>query len=396
VRKVLLRGSVLIMVAAFIAVFSGPVMAKVTGPCGNCHTMHNSQGGTSMITGYNAGSGPYGTLLRANGCLGCHAANDGITWQGVGGAPIVYNTFAPTYGASSDGGTTHQGLAGGNFYWVRTEDTKGHNVFDGEGDANLTEAPGNKVSCSNDSCHQNLHNAFDGCGGGGGGGHDHASLKGRFGCTGCHMVSKDGALSGFHHADDTADAVVDNSPAGQGWYRFLSGHKHANGHGVSGIEDDEWQQNPTLSLHNEYLGKYEVDGNDSNSWSLQNKTMTAFCCGCHGNFHVQESSEGWIRHPSDAVIPISGEYGGYTQYDPLAPVARPDLTGWTGPSSSVNQGGIVAEDLVMCLSCHRPHGSPYPDMLRWDYDTMIAGGGPNDNGCFICHTSKDDGVPGNP
>ena len=65
--------------------FSGPVIAKVTGPCGNCHTMHNSQGGTSMTTGYEAGSGPYGTLLRANGCLGCHAATGGDIWQGVGG-----------------------------------------------------------------------------------------------------------------------------------------------------------------------------------------------------------------------------------------------------------------------------------------------------------------------
>lgn len=389
-RKVLLRGSVLIMVAAFIAVFSGPVIAKVTGPCGNCHTMHNSQGGTSMITGYNAGSGPYGTLLRANGCLGCHAANDGITWQGVGGAPIVYNTSAPNYGDSYNG--VNQGLAGGNFYWVKTDDTKGHNVFYEEGDDNLTEAPGN-TRCSDDSCHQNFHKEFDGHGGKDGDGH--ASLAGRFGCTGCHMVSNDGALSGFHHADDTADAVVDNSPPGQGWYRFLSGHKKGDGHGVSGIEDDEWQQNPTSSLHNEYLGKYEVGGNNSNSWSLQNKTVTAFCCGCHGRFHVQESSGQWIRHPSDAVIPNSGEYQYYTTYDPLAPVARPDLTGWTGPSSSVNENGAVAKDMVMCLSCHRPHGSPYPDMLRWDYDTMIAGGGSNSDGCFVCHTSKD-GVEGNP
>jgi predicted CXXCH cytochrome family protein len=384
VRRVLLRGSVLIMVAAFIAIFSGPVIAKVTGPCGNCHTMHNSQGGTSMITGYNAGSGPYGTLLRANGCLGCHATTGADVWQGVGGAPIVYNTSAPTYGASSDEGTTHQGLAGGNFYWVKTEDSKGHNIFPDNPDS-LTEAPGNTRKCSNDSCHWNLYNAFDG----GGGGDGHASLKGRFGCTGCHMVSNDGALSGFHHADDTADVVVDNNPAGQGWYRFLSGHKHGNGHGVSGIEDDDWQKTVDSSNHNEYLG-YVASKNAP--YGLANNTMTGFCCGCHGKFHLQESSGEWIRHPSDAVIPDSGEYQYYITYDPLAPVARPSLSGWTVPGGTVTPD----TDMVMCLSCHRPHGSPYPDMLRWDYDTMIAGGGPNDNGCFICHTSKDDGVPGNP
>jgi len=381
VRKVLLRGSVLIMVAAFIAIFSGPVIAKVTGQCGNCHTMHNSQGGTSMTTGYEAGSGPYGTLLRANGCLGCHAATGGDIWQGVGGAPIVYNTSAPNYGDSYN--MVNQGLAGGNFYWVKTDDTKGHNVFFGEGDGNLSEAPGNTRNCSNDSCHQNLHIAFGGGSSHSGGGH--ASLKGRFGCTGCHMVSNDGALSGFHHADDTTDAVVDT--AGQGWYRFLSGHKHGDGHGVSGIEDSNWQQNPSSSVHNEYLGYV---ASKTAPYGLANNTMTGFCCGCHGRFHVQESSGEWIRHPSDAVIPVSGEYQYYITYDPLAPVARPDLTGWTGPSSSVNENGAVAKDMVMCLSCHRPHGSPYPDMLRWDYDDMIAGGGGADGtGCFVCHTSKD-------
>lgn len=47
-------------------------------------------------------------------------------------------------------------------------------------------------------------------------------------------------------------------------------------------------------------------------------------------------------------------------------------------------------DKVMCLSCHRAHGSPYPDMLRFDYN-MEAGGGTSTDGCFKCHTNKDDG-----
>jgi len=41
----------------------------------------------------------------------------------------------------------------------------------------------------------------------------------------------------------------------------------------------------------------------------------------------------------------------------------------------------------MCLSCHVAHGSPYADMLRWDYGTMVAGGG-GSGGCFTCHTQK--------
>jgi predicted CXXCH cytochrome family protein len=73
-------------------------------------------------------------------------------------------------------------------------------------------------------------------------------------------------------------------------------------------------------------------------------------------------------------------------YAPLVPVARPSLAGWTGPNSNVALG----TDLVTCLSCHRPHGSPYPDMLRWDYENMQLGGGGDDGtGCFVRHTTKD-------
>lgn len=46
--------------------------------------------------------------------------------------------------------------------------------------------------------------------------------------------------------------------------------------------------------------------------------------------------------------------------------------------------------MVFCLSCHRAHGSPYPDMLRFDYSEMQAGGGgATGTGCFKCHSAKD-------
>ena len=44
--------------------------------------------------------------------------------------------------------------------------------------------------------------------------------------------------------------------------------------------------------------------------------------------------------------------------------------------------------IVLCISCHRAHGTPYADILRWDYSSCTAGN-PNANcGCFACHTSK--------
>ena len=115
--------------------------------------------------------------------------------------------------------------------------------------------------------------------------------------------------------------------------------------------------------------------------------MTGYCVGCHGEFHTQlDGNSNWIRHPSDAVLPNTGEYTAYTDYDPNVPVARPDLAAITSTGSVANNA-----DMVMCLSCHRAHGSPYDDMLRWDYSGMVAGGGgtASGTGCFKCHSEKD-------
>lgn len=364
-------------------------LAKIAGElCSTCHTMHNSQSGTNMIIdgSYDKGTGPYDNLLRVNGCLGCHAATDGSTWKGIGGAPIVFNTSPPLYGARYKD-EAYQGLAGGNFYWVYNgDDTKGHNVFPGEPDENMdNDAPGRPLPgegdgdgrCfQNNSCHVNLHAPFDK--------QNTPGLQGRQGCTGCHMMSDDQNPFGFHHADDS-DTIINDFP----WYRFLQGHYtegpesgggDGDNHGVSGIEDPNWQLKPTSSVHNEYLGKYE-DKNDDWTSSLSNRTMSSFCCGCHGIFHEQERDGAWIRHPADAVIPSWGEYNSYTIYNPLAPVARPDLAAFTDPNN------VDDEDMVMCLSCHRPHGSPYPDMLRWNYEDMKVGSGTT-GGCMVCHTEK--------
>ncbi|MFZ3138931.1 MAG: hypothetical protein WA126_16240 [Thermodesulfovibrionales bacterium] len=306
------------------------------------------------------------SLLRGS-CLGCHSKTDGTTWQDpITMAPIVYNSTEPSYNAT-------KGLAAGNFYWVKTDDTKGHNVFLNEKDPALTAAPGKsgEENCSTKNCHKSLAEKSDA-----------GVLAGTYGCQGCHVYP-------HHHADDSATVVGE---AG-GWYRFLAGHEPlpTYGHGVEGIEDKDWQYTYNASDHNEYLG----DGSVSKitQVSLTNHTMTAFCCGCHRNFHIQDNTVSgqspWFRHPSDALIPNSGEYasafgasGGTGTYDPLVPVARPSLSGWTGPSGTVTLG----TDLVTCLSCHRAHASPYCKMMRWDYKGWPGNG--QTNGCNVCHTSK--------
>jgi predicted CXXCH cytochrome family protein len=146
--------------------------------------------------------------------------------------------------------------------------------------------------------------------------------------------------------------------------------------GVEGYEDGDWQATSDANDHNEYLGWVGDHEYHAGFYNLGH-TMTAFCCGCHGNFHIQQSEGNWIKHASDARLCPNGldgcETAGYTGYDSQEPVARPSLDGWTQPSETL----APETDLVMCLSCHRPYGSPYPKMLRWDL-----------RGCFNCHTNK--------
>ena len=194
------------------------------------------------------------------------------------------------------------------------------------------------------------------------------------GCEGCHLAPK-------HHAPQQAAGTA--AVEANGYFRFLSSHDGPQ-YGVHGIEDSGWELNATSGIHNEYLGAANPNNGGSGFSGVGANTMTGYCTGCHGNFHVQQdANEKWIRHPSDAVIPIDGEYAAYTVYDPNVPVARPSLTAVSG---TVTPG----TDMVMCLSCHRAHGSPNDDMLRWSYTGMVAGGGGSDGtGCFTCHSEKD-------
>jgi hypothetical protein len=224
------------------------------------------------------------------------------------------------------------------------------------------------------------------------------------GCTGCHLCPK-------HHANDHENTVSGYvNSFDQGWYRFLSGHMSGSGHGVEGYEHGMWESGqPNLAPgqannHNEYLGwegNEHAGGDHKHIAGFYNlgHTMTAFCCGCHGDFHVQNpvtmscaptgtTLRDWTRHPSDAVIPNESEYadtgGAAHVYDPLSPVASLNVDG--DPDGTVAPG----LDFVMCLSCHRPHGTPYSDLLRWDYGQMVASPSTPtaDIGCFYCHTTK--------
>jgi predicted CXXCH cytochrome family protein len=224
--------------------------------------------------------------------------------------------------------------------------------------------------------------------------------------SGAHHQSYDGLKNdGFN--PNYYDAPLANS------YRFilmLRGY---------GNEIDRWE-NKDKDSHNEYIGGYDntalgdiIKSTDFGTTSScgrchigQNTvdsrvatpgaTMSGFCVTCHGTFHSSGVTNGasgaFLRHPSDYVIPSEGEYANYNVYDVSAPVARPQSTFVLG----MTQSAVVTpgQDLVMCLSCHMAHASPYDFMLRFDYQKMTAGfydsgtDAQGVGGCLACHSEK--------
>jgi predicted CXXCH cytochrome family protein len=318
------------------------VTARVKGVCADCHTMHNSQDGSPIN-----GEGPLEHLLVSD-CVGCHSSTNANTI--INDTPIAWNQAVPT-----------QALAGGNFYWTNVDQAFGHNVEGISGtDTNFSFVPGQTLGGNTKTISECIA-----CHSFGLSGPEYPFTQPRAGdvliCEDCHTQVQ-------HHADDSA-TVVDGTG---GWYRFI--------YDVKGIEDPDWEQTVASGDHNEYQGETVSMGS----------SISDAGCACHSKFHAlrnpgEVGSDGqWFKHPSDVALPAGEtEYAAYTTYDPEAPVARPNLSAYSGPSSTVTPG----TDMVMCLSCHRPHGSPYADILRWDYSTMNAGGG-GSGGCFVCHTEK--------
>jgi predicted CXXCH cytochrome family protein len=335
-----------------------PSEATVTGNCSDCHTMHNSQNGASVqiLAPGEIDTGPKGLLLRST-CLGCHGQGSSRNFEGAhNNIPQVLHSNAVD-------------LAGGNFAYItggktRTSgdsNTVGHNVIDlGFNETVLTSPPGDEHST--DITNMNF------------------TCAGARGCHGDRSIEdKLIAMKGAHHTDDHIlkfGSINENSQGSSTGlsYRFLKG--------VKGGEDSLWEAAPGPTAHNEYKGSSSM-GSSSGSSPADN-TVSGLCAECHGYFHGNSSSEAgsqdpWLRHPTDILLPSSGEYVSYTTYNLTAPVARTSIP--DSPDSTVSPS-----DAVMCLSCHRAHASPYYKLMRWDYKGWPGNG--QTNGCNVCHTSK--------
>ncbi len=309
--------------------FPSLVQASVRGVCSNCHTMHSSQGGTPVAGSFFEGYTDANPSLLTATCVGCHSGEGTtITAEGV---PIVYN-IGGNFGADNT-------LAGGNFYYVKIlNQNTGHNVAGiTAADDTFATIPGSTTIYSQLTC---------------------------AGESGCHGDKSTGnneldAVSAAHHTDDSGG--ITGGSVGLS-YRFLNG--------VTGIEDSDWEKD--TAVHNVYKGSGDVG---------DSTTISSLCAQCHGNYHsadgIDRNSSPWLRHPTDIALPTDPdrEYAAYdpvTAYSNIAPVA------FINPDADPL---VRSEAVVMCLSCHRAHGSPEFKMMRWDN----TGGR---LGCGVCHTSK--------
>ncbi len=352
---------ILVIIASLILTY-GFSYAKVGGPCNSCHTMHNSQDGTAM--NYNGDPNPNPYLLRGD-CLGCHAQHT---------ASNIVNTIPQVYH------TNAQDLAGGNFDYVNTSDTYGHNIvglFAGNIDNVLTNyPPGYNTNYDPSSA--------------GFGMTTQVRCAGAYGCHGNRdNTDQDASIFGGHHFDDSIlkfGGIVDGSQ-GQyvgNSYRFL--------YRVRGGENTSWL-NIANNNHNEYRGAaYAVRSSQNYTWGDGDcvTTISDLCGECHGMYHLSGSGgigtgSPWLRHPTDAVIPNTGEYntittaGGYNEDTPVGRQTVPN---------AISQNVALNSDVVVCLSCHGAHGTPYQDLLKWNY-INTSGGMPQGTGCTYCHTGKD-------
>lgn len=335
--------------------------ARVKGKCKDCHSMHYSYEGKEMT--YGERTGPFPSLTEG-GCLGCHGqvpyGTENIITIGKARIPQVLHNME------------NGDLAAGNFYYVadgyNPDYSKGHNLKEislqedppmdvPPGFIQSVIIPGGIGQADWPQQHQ-------------------LTCAGTWGCHGDRTIENPyKAIYGAHHTDDSD---IDGSTVGKS-YRFL--------YGITGKEHIDWEYLATIINHNGYKGDMTHSSMD---------TISYLCGECHAKFHPHPNLGGsrevgqayyitWVRHPADiAFSAIHGnfagsEYQGYVRYSLEAPVAYSRPTG--------GEEVVDMDSIVMCLSCHRAHASPYPDILRWDYNNMFVRNG-SGTGCLTCHTSK--------
>ena len=344
-RKSFTSFIILLAAAIMIAGFSGPASSAVSSSaCYDCHTMHASQEGQL----------PDAHLTLAS-CLGCH----GIDGSTVGGAPNIFGRIAAEMTAA---GTFAQTVVDN----AQDDYRKVHNVrdittwtYDEQELLHIT--PG--VDTSGE------YIELDGA--------EELYCAGYQGCHGRHDVScdtSDKGIKGFHHGVHEG-------------YRFLQFYGGSSHTPIKGKGSPDWEYGGADdNNHNVY---YAMDGISAST----DDSISALCARCHGDFHGNDADEvrsggNWIRHPTENLLSEAG----FTTDSVIVDVKNNPF-GFNGSHynnvSTHNMNNYtIAGARVVCISCHRAHGTENHDILRFDYSTQNAGSTGVTTGCLGCHAGQ--------
>ncbi|NTV13054.1 MAG: hypothetical protein HGA96_03835 [Desulfobulbaceae bacterium] len=336
-RRVILGG--LIAGAFLLPAVAGA--GVVTGVCSNCHTMHNSQNGTTPVGG---SATPQNTLLLGSGCVGCHAipgagvgsTNDVTTGKPLDGtmAPQVDNVATAPTGAV---------LNGGYFDFTASTDAHQHNILGITTTNDIALTAGGNVSPGGAFV---VNNAG----------------KPVLTCNSCH------GAGGLHHGTTGTS------------YRGLTPTTTSTANAIYGAK----------AVGSGFPGTRSGVAYNATSQNL-------FCASCHGSFHGTVNQDGnslsqptgdgiWIRHPTDIRVVTNANQPSITPINATTDIDQV-VVGTDGTNN----------DMVMCLSCHVPHGGPYNDLLSFAYDASnnvasLGTTGTASVGCETCHSYSGHGM----
>lgn len=312
--------------------------------CDACHSMHATTtnvvgtGNTNLMKGSDASST----------CLNCHESSS----NGTG-----YHISSP------DGSATNQG---GDFYWMKTDivatvrgnpvtshaSSHGHSII--AADFGFVVDPNNPTAP--------------------GGTYDATLL----GCTSCHDAHgqvNGGTAAGQLPISGSGSTTSAAPPAGTilGNYRLLGDASYVAG----GAGDGFTFTNPIPVA----LGR-NVSGASYNAQVDYGSGMSEWCANCHTDYLSGQQTT--LMHPAGNDIDLGvylANYNAYmatgnfvpgsdaTSYDSLVPFERGTTDKTTlDPQSTA---GPDANSNVMCLTCHRAHGSAFEHGTRWDMDTEL-------------------------
>ncbi len=397
------------MVVGLMLLYSSPSHAVHKGAgdltCGNCHTMHNSQGNTSL----EGNSGGSLVLLRAsvssraeihNLCLQCHGSNGAqatANFDGNGNAaPKVYIDGQAGAGNSTTPGTLDSFFvigAGGDFSAELT--------WNGTGNATDTTSTGYGHSLGITSAAPPGNTSVPGA--------QLTSTNGAFTCTNCH--DPHGAATNTTTVNKFRNLRTQPTGAGETGAVTLNvntvGYKAGIASNLSGSNGSSGATLIWAVAENTITGTASTDTGSTNvyAYSTSADMISNWCARCHNQWHeaittANASGNDWLRHPVDNVLvdttPTSG--GGVTIVD-LTNYTTAVITGGTAlPVASLNTATSPVyymtdqnNDKVFCLSCHFAHAGPYLDGLRWNYLASVGAGSqlgnpvPSNTGCQQCH-----------